>query len=263
MFLLLEIACSWFIVTNNNYQSAAFFNSSNQVVGNLLSSREAVTGFLALNKVNKNLVEENADLRLRLTEMERRFSESPDSLPKRPRSEFAVYFSLGAKVIKNSTRQTKNYLTINKGSKSGVAAGMAVINSDGVIGKVKSVSEHFATVISVLNPEVQTSSLILRNNTICTTKWQGKDPYQASVLYVPRHVLVQEGDSVVTSGYNAVYPPGVPIGIVSEVGISGDPTFYDITIDFIPEFNQLDYVYVIKNNLRDEKDLLESSLNNE
>ncbi|MGI9543638.1 MAG: rod shape-determining protein MreC [Cyclobacteriaceae bacterium] len=261
MFLLLEVVCTWFIVTNNNYQNAAFFNSSNRIVGNVLSSRDAATSFLSLNKVNRNLVEENAQLRLQLTELERKFSENPGPLSKRPAAVSNVYTNVGAKVIKNSTRQAKNYLTINKGTSSGIEAGMAVINKDGVVGKIKSASDHFATVTSILNPEVQTSSLILKNNTLCTTKWEGPDPYKASVLFVPRHVSVETGDSIVTSGFNAVYPPGIPIGIVTDVNMGQD--FYNITIDFIPTYSQLDYVYVIKNNLKSEKDLLEGSVNNE
>lgn len=261
MFLLLEAVCTWFIVTNNNYQNASFFNSSNRIVGNILSTRNAATSFLSLNKVNKNLVEENAKLRLQLTELERKFSESPHTLSKRPAAIDSVFTTVGAKVIKNSTRQAKNYLTINKGSSNGIKPGMAVINSDGIVGKIKSVSDHFATVTSILNPEVQTSSLILKNKTLCTTKWEGQDPYKASVLFVPRHVSVEVGDSIVTSGFNAVYPRGIPIGIVKEVNMGQD--FYNIGIDFIPIYSQLDYVYVISNNLKSEKDLLEGSANNE
>jgi rod shape-determining protein MreC len=136
---------------------------------------------------------------------------------------------------------------------------MAVINHQGIVGKVKSASNNFATITSVLNPDVLTSALLKKSGTLCSVKWDGRDPRIAQVLFVPRHVAVSIGDSVVCSGYNAVYPPEVPVGIVSNVDIKEESTFYDIDLTFTTTFDQLSFVFVVANTLKAEKDSLEYS----
>lgn len=81
------------------------------------------------------------------------------------------------------------------------------------------------------------------------------------MLYVPRHVNIAVGDSVVCSGFNAIYPAGVSIGIISDVNIKEESTFYDITLDFTTSFDQLSFVFVVSNAMKQEKDSLEMSTN--
>jgi len=71
-------------------------------------------------------------------------------------------------------------------------------------------------------------------------------------------VNVQPGDSIVTSGYNAVFPPGIPVGIVETIEIEENETFYNIVIRLTNDFSRISYVYLIKNKLKVEKDSVES-----
>jgi rod shape-determining protein MreC len=137
---------------------------------------------------------------------------------------------------------------------------MAVINHEGIVGKVKSASDNFATITSILHPDVLTSALLKKSNTLCTVKWDGRNPRKAQVLYVPRHLNVEIGDSVVSSGFNAIYPTGVPIGLISNVDIKEESTFYDIELDFSTTFDQLSFVFVVSNTMKAEKDSLEQSI---
>ena len=100
--------------------------------------------------------------------------------------------------------------------------------------------------------------MVKRLGVFCTTKWQGNDPTRANVLYVPKHVEVQPGDSIVTSGYNAVFPPGIPVGIIEKIDIQENETFYDIVIRLTNDFSRISYVYLINNKFKNEKDSLES-----
>jgi len=101
------------------------------------------------------------------------------------------------------------------------------------------------------------SSKIESSNTLCTTKWDGEDPLRANLLYVPRHIEINIGDTVSTSGYNAVFPEKILIGLINQVKLREDATFYDIRIDLSTEFHRLSYVYVLRNNFKAEKDSLE------
>ena len=256
-FVLLELLCAWFVIRNNRYQSAKYFNSSNSLASGLLSSSRSVSDYFNLTEVNTTLSEENARLRRQLEQ----YNQSLYELNVRQLRDDAVlgkWSYIPARVIKNSTRKIDNYITINKGLKHGVEPNMAVVGSEGVVGKVKNVSDNFSTIVSVLHANMLISSKLKRTNDLATTRWDGKSYTQVLLEYLPRHVDVQIGDTVVTSGYNAVFPEGIPIGIVEEVEIRDEALFHDVKVDLISDLNSVSYVYLIKNNLLQEQDSLEN-----
>lgn len=259
-FLLLEIICLWFIVQNNNYQSAKYFNSSNRLSANLLSMSRGVEDYFDLADVNKSLAEENALLRKQVEQ----YHQSLYQLNIRQNQDAEIlqkYEYIPAKVIKNSTRRFENYITVNKGEKHGIVPGMAVIDQNGVVGKVKNVSRNFSVIISVLHGNSLISSKVKRTKDLCTVKWDGLDYQEVELLYLPRHVQLMEGDTIVTSGYNAIFPEEIPIGTIKSIEISEDALFYDIRVKLMTDLNRLSYVYLVKNNLKMEQDSLESIVN--
>jgi rod shape-determining protein MreC len=66
------------------------------------------------------------------------------------------------------------------------------------------------------------------------------------------------GDTVVTSGYNAVFPEGIPVGIIKEVNLKDEALWYEIKVELAQDFGQLSYVEVVKSYLKHEKDSLET-----
>ncbi|MCZ6692920.1 MAG: rod shape-determining protein MreC [Bacteroidetes bacterium] len=253
IFVLLEFLSGWLIIQNNQYQSAAFFNSSNALAGNIINATNYLSEYLSLRKVNQELSQENAILRNQLLRNPS-VTTGSTSIDSTLSTEFEY---IPAKVINNSTRRFKNYLTLNKGSNDGVEPGMGVIGIHGIVGVVKSSSNHFATIISLLHGNMLVSSKIESSNTLCTTKWDGVNPLRANLLYVPRHIELNIGDTVSTSGYNAIFPEKILIGTISQVKLPEDATFYDIRISLSTEFHGLSYVYVLQNNLKAEKISLE------
>ncbi|MEM7055773.1 MAG: rod shape-determining protein MreC, partial [Bacteroidota bacterium] len=122
---------------------------------------------------------------------------------------------------------------------------------------IKAVSDHFATVTSLLHTDIMVSAKIAHSGVMGTVRWPGKDPLQTQLLYVPRHIQVEPGDNVVTSGYNATFYEGVLIGHVKQVVLRKEAQFYDIVLDISTDFSTLQHVYVVKNMLKPEKDSLE------
>lgn len=257
LFVLLEAIAVWMIASNNSQQGSAFFNSSNQFIGSILGAQNDVVEYFSLASVNKSLVDKNAEL---LTELEK-FRQPADSVFIALDSALASSFQFkGAKVINNSLRLTQNHLTISKGSNHGIKPGMGVFNEEGVIGRVKSVSKNYASIISLLHTELLISSKIQSNDVFGSTKWDGKDSKIAKLLYVPRHVVVKAGDKVVTSGYNAVFPEGIPIGTVTEVKPGSETNYLDITIELATDFSKISYVYLVENSQQQELDSLNQSI---
>jgi len=256
-FLALEVLCSWLIIENNTYQGAKYFNSSNRLAANILQTTNSVTAYFNLKNSNEDLVAENAELKTELRRLNQSlFNPEIDIV-----SDFTIlnkYAYQRAKVINNSTRRFNNYITIDRGALDGIEPDMAVIGNDGVVGKVKATSDHFSVITSILHSDVLISSRIKRTGDLCTTKWGGKDPTLADVLYVPLHVSVEEGDTIVTSGFNAVFPEEIPVGVIKTFKAEDDDQFYDIDMELASDLNNLSYVYIVKNRLKIEQDSLET-----
>jgi rod shape-determining protein MreC len=256
LFVLLEVIAIWMIASNNSQQGAAFFNSSNQFIGSILNTRNDVVEYFSLSSVNKSLVDKNAEL---LTELEK-IRQPADSVFIELDSLLASTFQFkGAKVINNSLRLSQNHLTINKGSNHGIKQGMGVFNEEGVVGRVKSVSKNYASIISLLHTDLLISSKIKSNDVFGSTKWDGKNPKMAKLMYVPRHVVVEVGDEIVTSGYNAVFPEGIPIGKIVEIKPGPETNYLDITIELATDFSKISYVYLVENFQQQELDSLYQS----
>jgi rod shape-determining protein MreC len=264
VFVLLEGVCIAFIVNNTSYQQAALLNSANTVVANVMETSNNVSSYFGLRKANESLVQENARLRESLAN--RRSVAQPEQLVFLPTVESTridsatveqKYEFLPAKVINNSVRRAKNSITIDRGRRDGVAPGMGVISPQGVVGKVKYVSERYAVVTSLLHTEMYISSVLQRTNELCTTQWDGRDPRHAKLLYVPRHVNITAGDTVITSGYSGIFPKDILIGTVAEVQIAENSTFYNITMNLSADFGSLSHVYVVQNNFLAEQDSIE------
>jgi rod shape-determining protein MreC len=270
LFIFLELLSAWMIVQNNAYQSAAFFNSANWLAAGTMNLSSNIYDYFRLSEVNQELANENARLKELLELKEDSVvlaGESfmldtllkQDSLQESDTLAQQQYAYTAAKVINNSTNRFNNYLTISKGKDAHIEEGMGVVGPRGVVGKVKAVSEHYATITSLLHSNFLISSVITSSNTFCSTQWGGQDPRIANLLYVPRHIAVNIGDTVVTSGYNAIFPADIPIGTVRAVDIEENATFYDIEIELSTDFSKLSYVYIIENELKSDKDSLEQS----
>ncbi len=261
-FLLLEVVCFTLIVRNNKYHSAAFFNSSNALSGTVYSFTSSVNDYFVLRTQNDNLVQENAELRKKLLAAqelgEKKFLADVNE------SFLDQFEYLPAKVINNSITNLENYITLNIGSKDGVEKGMGVLGTSGVVGQVIAVSEHYATVMSMLHTDCKISSQLESNKTLGATTWDGKNFKTGLLTYVPRHIKVNEGEVVVTSGYNSVFPEGIKIGKVKEIKTPKHESFHEIKIDFATDFSNLYYVYIAKGKrIIERKKLEESFLDNQ
>jgi len=165
---------------------------------------------------------------------------------------------VAARVINNSLREVDNYLTLNVGSADGVQPDRGVISAGGVVGKVQAVSQHYARVTSVLHSKLQIAAQLKRDGTICSVRWpEGMDFAHALVDQVQRQTRVLRGDTIVTSGYNAVFPAGVFIGTVESVMTEPNKDFLTVKLRLGVDFSRLTYVYVVPVPPSIERDSLE------
>jgi len=134
---------------------------------------------------------------------------------------------------------------------------MGVINEDGVVGIVQTVSDNFSVVIPILNPKAKISCKLKRSNYFGTLAWNGIDYRFAELIDVPRHVRLLKGDSVLTSGYSSVFPEGIMVGKVESFSKKESDNYYKIKVRLAVNFRTLSYVKVIQYLHQSEQKKLE------
>lgn len=248
VFLILEVVSMVLLFQYNSYQGSAWFSSANAVTGKLYEWDANVETFFSLTKVNQKLTQRNAYLEQEVQKL----SDSLVSVTKDSsiyhRDQFALlrnYRLIPAKVVANSVDKPGNLMTIDKGSADGIHKDMGVISGMGVVGIVYLVAEHYAIVIPVLNTKSNISCMIQNRGYFGYLRWKGGVSDLAYLEEVPRHAHFKLGDYVVTSGYSAVFPPGVRVGRILHVFNSADGLSYRVQLRLSTDFARLRDVCVI------------------
>lgn len=248
VFLILEVVSMVLLFQYNSYQGSAWFSSANAVTGKLYEWDANVETFFSLTKLNQELTQRNAYLEQEVQKL----SDSLVSVTKDSsiyhRDQFALlrnYRLIPAKVVANSVDKPGNLMTIDKGSADGIHKDMGVISGTGVVGIVYLVAEHYAIVIPVLNTKSNISCMIQNRGYFGYLRWKGGVSDLAYLEEVPRHAHFKLGDYVVTSGYSAVFPPGVRVGRILHVFNSADGLSYRVQLRLSTDFARLRDVCVI------------------
>ena len=253
-FYLLVFFSSYFLVNDNFVLKTKYLNSSNYIIGTVFSFQTSITDYFRLEQKNQLLEKENKLLKEQIINTSENLDDSLKNYS---------FNIIEAEVINNSLRKTKNYITINKGTKDGIKEGMGVISSSGIVGKIKYVSDNFSTIISLLNTSFFVSSLIQESETLSSVNWDGSDPTRLKLLYVPKHLDVVEGSKIISSSFDAIYPKGILIGKITSINSDVNSNFYDIEISSSQNFYNLSKVYIINNSMREEKKNLEKRTDEE
>src|SRR5690606_2661608 len=260
-FVLFFTFAVYLVVHDNSFQRASAINSSNEFIGSAYARINAWQSYLHLREINQQLANENAGLREQLQRLT-----VPESVVDGAGTDSmgeVQYRYVVAQVTNNSIHQKNNYITLDKGRKHGIEKGMGVITSNGIVGIVLNVSEHFSTVQSLLHSETRVSAALEDSGAFGSLMWGNNYDAQVGVLKdIPNHVKVREGERVFTSGFS-LFPPGLLVGHVLQMGTSGGDSFLDIHIQFSTQFHNLRQVYVVVDMLANEKEVLESQSEND
>ena len=164
---------------------------------------------------SNELLRENERLMLRVEELERELNESRLSGADLVDLE-GEYALVTADVIGLDKSSGFNIFTINAGTADGVSIDSVVIDGDGLIGRVMTVSDNAAKVISIIDETNKVGFQVFRN-----LEWLGMlhgDGNGGLTGYMlDETAAVREGDRLVTSAIGGFYPPGLTIGKVTSV----------------------------------------------
>ncbi len=257
--LLLEIFSLILLFHYNDYQNTLFHKVSLQTTGSISRVTDHIAEYFSLRQTNQMLATEIARLH-----SERAESYNVTDLNKHFRRDTLLklqYRYISAKVINNTTQRRNNFFLIDKGQIHGVEKHMGVISANGVAGQVVNVSRNFSWVMSVLNRDSRISGKFLKNSQLVNIEWNGFDYRYGEVKEIPKHVDVRKGDSIVTSGNSDIFPRSVMIGTINSVILNEEGNFNEATINFATDFNSLEFVEVIIDLMKKEKDSVKIEIN--
>ncbi len=240
---------------NNPYQHHVWLTSANAVTASAYRVGNNVTSYFNLREINEDLNRRNAILEkevINLREQLQQYAELGYSDTMVVDSGVSHFDFIVARVINNSISKPYNFLTIDKGTDDGVRPELGVIDQNGVVGIVSVVGKRNSRVISLLNPDFRLSCKIKDSEHFGSLVWGGVDPTMALLEELPRHTVFQPGDTVVTSGYSAVFPAGLPVGVIVDDGRNHKENFFTLKVKLFADFTALSNVQIVKNNFGDE-----------
>jgi rod shape-determining protein MreC len=150
-----------------------------------------------------------------------------------------------AQVISKAPSNYQWAVVIGKGRADGIRPNMAVIDPEGLVGKVIRADRNQATVLLLIDPDAAAGARIEGARDTGVVRGNGSSEH-LSIEFVAPDADVRVGDDVITSGYDGgIFPSGIPIGVVAEVGPEDAGFERDVRVEAAADFPALDYVTVL------------------
>ena len=263
-FILVGVSVS-LIIKNNDFQKSKYAAIESEVVGSVYSVSGSIMSYFGLKKINEELMEKTAGLESYIQYLEAQILQMKDSAVAQEiihRIDFdsvSNYRYVMAKVVNNSL-SGNNYITLDKGTDTGVVEDMGVFSAAGVVGFVMSASANYSVVLPVLNPNFHLSCKIKGTNYFGSLSWDGKSITHASLQELPSHIRFENGDTIVTSGHSLSFPEGIPVGIIEELELRKNDNFNTLKIKLLTDFGALREVLLVNKKNSKEQQYLEKKV---
>lgn len=254
VFIIYVVISCVLLFSRNPYQHHVYMTSANTVSATVFTLSNNVTSYFNLREINSDLNERNAVLQAEVLALKEKLQNLDDRRQTDTivETETGQYQFIVAHVINNSISRPYNYITINKGYADGIRPEMGVIDQNGVVGAVNVVAEHSARVISVLNQSFHVSCKVKSTQHFGSLSWQGGDTRVAMLEDLPRHAQVKPGDTIVTTGFSAVFPPDIPVGYILPPQKGKELSTSNLKVRLSTDFTRLSTVQVVVNARRKE-----------
>jgi len=155
---------------------------------------------------------------------------------------------VAARIINRSTSAWYSTALINVGSSDGVRVYDAVVNGQGLVGRVAKVYANSAQVMLVTDQQSSIDAMIEPGTEAGSAQGivSGSVIGDVTLEYVDKSEKVKEGQYVVTSGRNgSVFVRGIPIGVVESVSAQEVELYQSIAVKPFVDFRKLDIVQVV------------------
>jgi rod shape-determining protein MreC len=152
--------------------------------------------------------------------------------------------TVAAPVIGIGGTSTFLSITIGRGDKDGIRKGMAVVTPQGVVGKVETVAPGYAQVLLITDANSKVAVESQRSRARATVRGNGENKI-CKLDLAERAALFEEGDMLITTGTDGVFPKGIAVGRVSNIERKGKS--YNLSAEVLPSapFNTVEEVLVV------------------
>ncbi len=230
------------IIDKNYFHNSKFNFFTNSFVNTIKENKLELIEYFELKKTNQSLINENSFLR------------NNTNLYLKDSFNFSQknYLYTPAKIISNSIKFSKNFITINKGTDHNIKVDDGVISNNGIIGVVNNTSPKFSTLISILNTDLNINTKVKNTNHFGSLNWDA-DSYEFINLYdIPKNANIKIGDTIISGGMSSIFPENVPIGFIKSYNLPSGNNYYDIKVKLFEDIASLKNIYVVKNNFKYE-----------
>lgn len=260
LFLLLECISFHLLFKFNNYQGSVWFSSANTFVAGIHRAQADAMAYLHLSETNQQLTnmnvalqQENELLRTQLEMLAYDTLQTEQQLIHHLKD-----FQLIPALVTSNTKVSDNYyIVVNRGEKDGIRPEMGVVSGTGIVGVVYLVGPNYSLVIPAINHKASISCRVRGQHYFGYLQCDNSTR-KTYVDDVPRYAKIKKGDIIETSGYSAVFPPGIFVGTIQNIENSADGQSFRLSIDLGTDFERLRNVNIIATPYKAELDTLRS-----
>ena len=259
VFLVLETVSLLLLFRFNHYQGSVWLTAANGAAVGINRVYDDALAYGNLKTVNQQLTAENLRLQLESEALRKELSQMQrdtiriDSLT---RSKMPEFHTQPATVVSHTSMGENNFLVIDQGERDGVRPEMGVVGGNGVVGIVYMTGPNYSLVLPINNRKSSISCRVRGQRYFGYLQWDGHDTRRAYVDDIPRYAKIKAGEIVETSGYSAVFPPGMFVGKVRKVRNSVDGQSYRLDIDLSIDLSTVRDVHIITTAYKPEIDTL-------
>ena len=164
------------------------------------------------------LREENAELRAEAAEAAELRAENAYLRELLDLKSSLEHSTVAAEVIARDRGSFMSRLVVNRGSSDGVREGDPVVSPAGVVGRVLTTGQWSSTVMLVTDPQSAVSGIVQRSRGMVIVEGAQNDQSRLRFTVLSPADKAAVGDVIITSGYGGVFPKGIVVGTVEEVG---------------------------------------------
>lgn len=168
-------------------------------------------------------------------------------------SESFSWETIAAEVIGYNPRSEFRLLTINRGSRHGLKKRMPVVSAEGLVGQIYRVAPSSSQVLLLTDPTSAVDARTERKGArglvvgkVLTTQWN-RSIYLTALEFVDRVSPIEQGDQLVTTGLDGIFPAGIPVGRISQVKVDTQGIFKEAQVVPSVEPMALQEVLIILN----------------
>lgn len=151
---------------------------------------------------------------------------------------------LAAHVVAHDVSSDYFGIRIDKGADEGVRVGMGVISPQGAVGRVLRVAKHYSDVLTLVDPTSNIDVVVQRSRARGILSGQSKQ-LTCKLKYLDRLEDVAVNDTVVASGFGAIFPKGLLVGYITMVQPNPSGILQTVTVKSAVDINRLEEVFIV------------------